>query len=1156
MQIHTLLVANRGEIAVRIIRGAAEVGLRTVAVYSDDDAESLHTRKADEARALGGSGVPAYLDVERILAVAKEAGADAIHPGYGFLSESAAFARRCAEEGITFVGPRAEVLALFGDKVQARALAERAGVPVLKGTAGPVTAEEAHAFFASLEPGQAMIIKAVAGGGGRGTRACLSADEIDKAYRRCQSEALASFGNGDVYCERLIPRARHIEVQIIGDGSGAVSHLWERECSLQRRYQKLVEVAPAPELPGGLRQRLTAAAVRLAEAAKYNNLGTFEFLVDADSTTDDAEFAFIEANARLQVEHTVTEEVLGLDLVRIQLELANGRSLGDMGLLQASVPAPRGYAMQVRVNMETMDATGATRPAGGTLTAFEVPSGPGLRTDTFGYVGYRTSPRFDSLLAKVVAHTPSPVFADVVAKTYRALREFRVEGVGTNISFLQNLLQHADVRAGRVYTRFVEDNVAALVEVPEGGHQPLYFQAAAAPAAAAAAAAGPRLAGVKLAGRDPLAVLDYGKGGAAAAAEPPPPAPAATAVASGQGPDGADAVSAPIQGTIIQVDVAEGDLVRVGQQLLVMEAMKMEHVITATLSGIVREITVGPGDTIFEGHPLVYIEPADVAAAVEDAAREVDLDYIRPDLKLIHDRHDITLDHARPDAVAKRRKTGQRTARENIADLCDPGTFMEHGGLVLTPGTGLPIDEVIRKFSTDGMITGVGSVNGSLFDEHAARTVVLSYDYTVLAGTQGAINHPKTDRMLELAEKWKLPVVFYTEGGGGRAGTGGQRQGGGRVSDNDGFAGRPLDTPTFSTMGRLSGHVPLVGVNSGFCFAGNASLLGMCDVIIATADSNIGMGGPAMVEGGNLGVFTPREIGPMSVQVPNGCVDIAVEDEAEATAVAKQYLSYFQGTVKDWDCPDQRLLRTAIPENRLRMYNVRDVIHGLADTGSVLELREKFALGMITAFIRIQGRPMGVIANNPAFLAGAVDSDGSDKAARFMQLLDAFDIPLLVLVDTPGMMVGPEIEKTALVRHCSRLFVTGANLTIPHFTVVLRKAYGLGAQAMAGGSMKQPFFAVAWPTGEFGGMGLEGQVKLGYRNELAGIEDPEARVARYTQLVDRAYERSRAIHQGVSFGVDDVIDPMDTRQWLLNGLRSVPAPLRRHEKKRRNVDTW
>ncbi|MFQ5381266.1 MAG: carboxyl transferase domain-containing protein, partial [Dehalococcoidia bacterium] len=942
-----------------------------------------------------------------------------------------------------------------------------------------------------------------------------------------------------------------------GAGPGAVSHLWERECTIQRRYQKVVEIAPSPGLPGGLRQRLTAAAVRLAEQARYDNLGTFEFLVDADAISDGSDFAFIEVNPRLQVEHTVTEEVLGIDLVRVQLQLAAGRSLADLGLLQQAIPAPRGFAIQSRINLETMDSQGRVRPSAGTLTGFEVPSGPGLRTDTFGYLGYKTNTRFDSLLAKVIAHTPSEEFADAAAKMYRALREFRIDGVNTNIPWLLNLLVHPDFVSSNVYTRFVEDHVSELAATAGDEHRPLYFEAQAEEQAAPPPAR-TGLAGVKVEPGNPLAVLDFGKGGTPAGTRPAAPGPAAPETPRPvDAPEGTVAVTSHLQGTIVQLDVRPGDVVLRGQQLLVMEAMKMEHVITAAVSGIVRGIPVGPGDAVYEGHPLVFLEESEVEEKEEEQQEEIDLDYIRPDLALIHERHAITLDEARPDAVEKRRKTGQRTARENVYDLCDEGTFVEHGSLVLTPGTGLPFEEVIRKFPTDGMITGIGSVNGDLFGDPAARTVVLSYDYTVLAGTQGPINHPKTDRMLELAEKWRLPVVFYTEGGGGRAGTGGRRRGGSQVRElPDVWAGRPLDTPTFATMGRLSGLVPIVGVNSGRCFAGNAALLGCCDVIIATANSNIGMGGPAMIEGGGLGVFAPEEVGPMDVQVPNGTVDIAVADEAEATAVARKYLSYFQGTVSKWECADQRVLRTAVPENRLRIYDVRRVIETLADTDSVLELRRDFGLGMITALIRIEGRPIGVLANNPSHLAGAIDSAGSDKAARFMQLCDAFDIPLLVLCDTPGMMVGPEVERTALVRHCSRLFVTGSNLTIPHFTIVLRKAYGLGAQAMAGGSFKEPFFAAAWPTGEFGGMGLEGQVKLGFRNELAAIEDVEDRLARYNELVERAYERSRAIHQGVSFGVDDVIDPADTRHWLVSALAGLPPAPKRAEKKRRNLDTW
>ena len=408
MPIESLLVANRGEIAIRIMRAAGELGIRTVAVHSEDDARNLHIRKADAVRPLEGSGVAPYLDIEQLVAAAKRAGCDAVHPGYGFLAESAPFARACEEAGLTFVGPTPGTLDLFGAKTQARALAEANDVPVVPGLSHAVTVEEAHAFFADLPEGAGMIIKAVGGGGGRGMRTISEASEIAPAFERCASEAGQAFGDPSLYVERWIPRARHVEVQIAGDAGGAVTHFGERDCSVQRRHQKIIEIAPAPALSPALRERITDAAVRLAKASGYRNLGTFEFIVETDEEGETGEFWFIETNARLQVEHTVTEEVTGVDLVQLQLRLAAGESLAGLGLSQQDAPSPRGFAVQARVNMETMAADGSTRPSGGALTAFDIPSGPGVRTDTFGYAGYRTSPSFDSLLAKVVGYSPSP----------------------------------------------------------------------------------------------------------------------------------------------------------------------------------------------------------------------------------------------------------------------------------------------------------------------------------------------------------------------------------------------------------------------------------------------------------------------------------------------------------------------------------------------------------------------------------------------------------------------------------------------------------------------------------------------------------------------------------------------------------------------------
>jgi acetyl-CoA carboxylase carboxyltransferase component len=605
------------------------------------------------------------------------------------------------------------------------------------------------------------------------------------------------------------------------------------------------------------------------------------------------------------------------------------------------------------------------------------------------------------------------------------------------------------------------------------------------------------------------------------------------------------AITSPLQGTVVRVAVAEGDVVAGGRAVVVLESMKMEHDVIAPASGVVKEISVAAGDTVDEGQRLVSLEPVEVEAAVAMGAEERDPDAIRPDLAEVIDRHATTLDTARPAAVERRTKTGQRTARTNVEDLCDDDSFVEYAPLVIAAQRRRrTVEDLIAKTPADGLICGMGRVNGEHFGDDAARCIVVAYDYTVLAGTQGMQNHRKKDRMFELAEQHRLPVVIFTEGGGGRPGD----------TDGSGVAG--LDVMTFHQFAKLSGLVPLVGVNSGYCFAGNAALLGCCDVVIATKNSNIGMGGPAMIEGGGLGVVEPTEIGPIDVQASNGVVDVEVEDEAEAVAVAKQYLSYFQGPIADWECADQRLLRSAIPENRLKTYDVRDVIPLLADTGSALELRKGFGFGIVTAFVRVEGRPIGLIANNPLHLAGAIDSPGADKASRFMQLCDAFDLPILMLCDTPGIMVGPEVEKTALVRHASRMFVTGANVTVPVMTIVLRKAYGLGAMTMAGGSFKSPLFAVSWPTGEFGGMGLEGAVRLGYRKELEAIEDDTEREKAFQTMVAASYDRGKAVNTASHFEIDDVIDPAESRRWIVSALRSMPPVPARTSKKRPSIDSW
>jgi acetyl-CoA carboxylase carboxyltransferase component len=700
------------------------------------------------------------------------------------------------------------------------------------------------------------------------------------------------------------------------------------------------------------------------------------------------------------------------------------------------------------------------------------------------------------------------------------------------------------------------------------------------------------------------------------------------------------AVSAPFAGVVVAIEHAPGASVQAGTVLVVLEAMKMEHEVLAESDGVVQRVAVAAGDAIEAGELLVVLAADDRAAdGARDGGPRVDPEFggarkggafvdtgfadtpheapraqtklnaapkatepkaaraargsdaagaegneVRADLAAVRARHELGLDAARPEAVERRRERGRRTARENLAELVDEGSYVEYGPLLFAAQERRRAkQELIEKTPADGLIAGVAEIDGN-------PCVAISYDYTVLAGTQGMRGHLKKDRLFEVAERRRLPVVLFAEGGGGRPG------------DVDFPIVAGLDCRAFHLFGRLSGLVPLVGIASGYCFAGNAALLGCCDVVIATEDSSIGMGGPAMIEGGGLGVFEPGEVGPIDVQHANGVVDLRVADDQAAVAVAKRYLSYFHGPAVQratrgqsspdesapnesapsqsasgesapnesapsqsasgestcgWAAPDQSLLREIVPEQRKRAYEVRKVLDGLCDEGSVLELRGGFGAGMVTALARAEGKPLGVVANDPAHLGGAIDADAADKAARFLQLCDAFGLPVLFLCDTPGFMVGPAAEQTATVRHFSRLFVIGANLEIPFGTIVLRKGYGLGAQAMAGGSFKAPLFTVGWPTSEFGGMGLEGAVRLGMRRELDAIEDPEERERVFQATVAAAYEHGEGLNMAAYGEIDDVIDPADSRRWIATLFDPPPPDWRKRAGKRRpNIDAW
>jgi acetyl/propionyl-CoA carboxylase alpha subunit/acetyl-CoA carboxylase carboxyltransferase component len=1061
-----VLIANRGEIALRIIRTATELGLGTVAVYAEDDADSPHVHAADEAIGLPGAGPAAYLDHAAMLAAAKKAGAELIHPGYGFLSEQAEFARACATAGYTFVGPDAAVLELFGNKSSARRAAVAAGVPVLPATDGPSSVEDIRAFAGDHDDG--IVIKALAGGGGRGMRIVRGADQIDDAYRQCAAEAQLGFGDPAVFAEAHLANARHIEVQIVATPSRALA-LGDRDCSIQRRYQKLVEIAPAQGISTTLRRDLHRAAAQLCAQVDYCGIATVEFLVTAE------QFVFLEVNPRIQVEHTVTEEVTGIDLVAVQLRIAGGAAFHQLRLPAGIVAdgsevvgapaAVRGIAIQTRVNMETMDADGSIIPTAGTLTVFTPPSGPGVRVDTFGRPGLTPSPRYDSLLAKVITRVRGSSFSAALRKAETALAEFGIEGIRTNIGFLREILSHSQIHSGLVTTGFVDENLATLVGAAQSRRHESRVT--------------------------PLELYP-----------------------------GEEVLRAQLAGTVVEA-AAEGAEFAAGAQLVVLEAMKMQHVLTAPDAVCTVRTLVTPGQVVGTGDPLVVFTRTGVGAQAQGLAgiADGDLDQDRGDLDEVRRRHLLTLDEGRPAAITKRHKQNRRTARENIADLVDPGSFVEYGALTLAAQRSRRSeDDLIANTPADGLVAGVARIGG-------AEAAVLSYDYTVLAGTQGMRNHAKTDRVFDVAARRNLPVVLFAEGGGGRPG------------DTDVATVAGLDVPTFRALGALSGQVPLVSIVSGRCFAGNAALAGACDVIIATPDANIGMGGPAMIEGGGLGEHRPEDIGPIDVQRRNGVVGLVARDEAHAVALAKQYLSYFGGPLDDWEAPDPRRARHVVPENRLRAYDVHHAIESVVDVGSVLELRPDYAVGVVTALVRVEGVAFGLLANSSHHLGGAIDAEAADKIADFLTLCESFGLPIISLCDTPGFMVGPDAEVHGAVRRMSRLFIVGARLTVPFGMIILRKGYGLGAMGMAGGSFHAPEFTVAWPTGEIGGMGLEGAVRLGFSKELAAVGDPVERQNLFDKLVEAAYQHGKALTSATTFELDDVIDPAESRAWITRLVR-------------------
>ena len=586
-------------------------------------------------------------------------------------------------------------------------------------------------------------------------------------------------------------------------------------------------------------------------------------------------------------------------------------------------------------------------------------------------------------------------------------------------------------------------------------------------------------------------------------------------------------IVSPMAAAIVGVEVKIGQMVEQGEIIATIESMKMQTAIESPVSGNVVDVNVTVGETIQSNHEICRIEESIGSSPAVKKTQSKAVDTRNP-LDTLNQELQSSLDSGRTKAVSKRHAKGYRTARENLHQLCDEGSFVEFGQLaVAAQRDRMSAEKLKSDTAADGVITGLATINRDQFGEHATQVAVVINDYTVLAGTQGYFHHRKIDRILDQAKRSFLPVVMYTEGGGGRPG------------DTDvkiQIAG--LDVPTFATWASLSGQVPMIVVNNGYCFAGNAALFGCGDIRIATKSSWIGMAGPAMIEGGGLGSFSPTDIGPIKIQAENGVVDLVADDESHATELAKQCLSYFQGYNEDWQSPDQLALRDMMPADRRYVYDVRSIINSLVDTASFIELTKDYGCAVITGFARIEGRAIGLIANDCRMLGGAVDAEAAEKTARFITLCDNFDIPILSLCDSPGFMVGPASEEQAAVRRMAQLFVAGAKLSTPLVTIFLRKGYGLGAMAMAGGSFHKPIYSASWPSGEFGGMGLEGAVRLGFKKELEAVADKEERETLFAQLLEQMYEQGKATEAASHLEIDAVIDPADTRGVIVRAFDS------------------
>ncbi len=1147
-----VLIANRGEIAIRIARAAASLGIESVAVYAPIDALSLHTRFATRAVQIPGwdhkaaDPVRAYLDIEAMIAIAKAEGCDCVHPGYGFLSENATFAQRCREEGIAFVGPSADALELFGHKVKAREFAQTLGIPVVPGAKTPLAdAHEAATLAATV--GYPVMLKAAAGGGGRGMRRVATAAEMDEAFARCQGEALAAFGNGEVFLEKLVERPRHIEVQVLGDNSGAVVHLHERDCSVQLRNQKVVEVAPAPNLDDALRARILADAVKLAQAAGYENAGTVEFLVSPEAGAH----WFIECNPRIQVEHTVTEQVTGIDLVEAQFRVAAGSTLAQLGLgSQDAVGAPRGFAVQARVVAQGV----------GTLTAYREPTGPGVRVDACGYLGLAPPPQFDPLLAKVIGQSGSArSFASAVERTLRALDEFHVAGVPTNLASLRAILRDADFANGDARTSLLDEQPALTGK----GAPAAAASSAAGPTAAASPAPGPTTSAAAPAsepGSDKLKFLDQQL---ASLGRTAPKAGLADAFGSPSltVPDGHEAVECPMAGSVIELRVAPGAQVAAGDTLLVISAMKMETSVTAPCAGTVTELqALAVGDSVTAGQVVAAIKPSAAGDTRAAATAPADGGWL-PTLAQVDQLRALAKERLAPGSqdpgVVRQRSRGKLTCRERIDHLLDAGSFREVGSVA--GFTSYDGDGNITAFTPANHVGGWGRLEGR-------KVIVCADDFTSRGGhSDGAIGE-KSRHLDRLSIELRVPSLRLLDGSSGGGSVAAmvpkQQADESHAKESSGAikAGQPRVTGGGGSF--LPGHlgsslyaeqlatVPVVNLLMGSVVGLGAAkaVLGHFSVMVRDV-AQLFVAGPPVVSHAMGYEVTKEELGGWHIHGRNGAVDNVADSEQEAMAQARRFLSYLPPSVHQMppvlppnpaDPADRREeeLLTLIPRKRTTTFDVRRAIRLMADKGSFFEIGGLWGTDQVTGLVRFNGHPMGVIASDSRHEnGGALTAAGCEKLIRHLDLCNLFHLPVLNLVDNPGFAVGIEHEMASTIRRGGTWMIAFAQTRVPIFTVLMRRSFGVAGNNYAT-PRENAAVRVVWPAADVGGIPPEGGIEAAYKRQLAEAADPAALRAEINARIESARGPIGPLNR---FQIEEMVDPRETRglvsEWVEGAYR-------------------